>query len=541
MRIWQTALFLLVLLPPSANAAFAGLCEWKHCADAPLTASYDSLWDEGEPANSAGIPLYWGKMLETKRMHPQLKVTATFVPKSEAFSSETSKTSILAAPEEVKKWVLDVQGSGWIELADHGLTHMNGLRRAGEFDAYEQPLALDPAWCGGTVSEIRATFAAAGLDNSLITGFRGPAYMWTDCIADALAENGFRYILVKRNYGNFLRPRMMKVAEGKFYTDTFDPYPLYYDTASGSRMVLVPTTIYLSSYEDKQYLEYLIKSHAVLNFFFHSEDLLDSKNFSDWDKTLAYLEKSNLWWATAGEVADYWEARQNTTVSESLNGSELRIHIETKKAAEGTQLSLLLRTKTPVESAVFRGERIVPEAGSEGVVLTHDFGSGGELVVEFESAPQPFDSGARAADAARASELLGAMHAEKTAAQNINLLEFALIEAGLVVSSALFLAFGRRGDKMRNWRVLLVSFAIIQPVLIALSIAFLGILQPSVFAIGVPPFEEALICLMHLGFSPTVPDFGILQIACLAGLFAWFAMQCAVVSIALRRLDMHAG
>jgi len=388
-------------------AARVEICSYLGGKQAAVTASIDSLlmhevsapgeWWTDQPGS------YFQRLLSFKAAHPQFKTTITFVPRNRSNNPgvDPSILDVRNAPSWVRDWVVHVQRDfDWIEIADHGLTHAPD--EAGNLDEHEfnplyNPDALDPGWCDQRFAEIRMIFSEVGLDNSLIRGFRGPGFQWTDPVMDALVKENFTYVLVKGFEHHLLRPVVRKVAADKSFEEAFRIHPFYYRTEAGNRILFLPTTAHPTDPDFEELYTYIIKKHGIINFFYHFQERV----YTEFDTRLRYLEGydddpsdglngDQLWWATTGELADYFIKAHSMTIDGILEGQDQWIVDVRSNSSLTCPTSLLIRVPPSfISSVTVDGKELGMEATKEGTVVTSIFSNGvSRISVKFSEKPE---------------------------------------------------------------------------------------------------------------------------------------------------------
>ncbi len=321
------------------------ICQYLGGKDAAVCCSFDSLvWrdpDAGDDwAYTNRTHSLLSKVFDIHDIHPQFRTSATFVARNRYGLDKNGDArwdpgvdhdnyrdvDVRYAPGHVRDWIIEVESLGWIDIEDHGLTHSpDGARNLdfGEFDPYRNPNATDIEWCRDQVKLIRSIFSEIGLDNSEITGFRGPCNRWTDPLIDALVENNFDYLMIKGGR-HYLHRHLRR--GGTSYYEHFTVFPEIYETERGTRILTLPSNAHPHDPDYERYYEYAIRSGGIISFFFHPEELFHRETFDAFDERLRHLESydqddsdgvigDQLWWCTARELADYVNLRRKTMVT----------------------------------------------------------------------------------------------------------------------------------------------------------------------------------------------------------------------------------
>ena len=369
---------------------------------AAITSSFDSLIERDPLAGNAWAYTnethsQLAEVFEVHGRHSQFRSSTTFLARNRygldldgdnrwdpsVDLPSWRDVDVRYAPEEIRSWILQVESVEWLDVENHGLTHSpdgsEDLDEA-EFDPHHNPNATDPEWCEERVRLIRSINSEIGLDNSQVTGFRGPVNRWTDPLLDSLWENGFDYLMVKG--GLHYLHRHIRRAETTYY-EHFTIYPEIYRTAGGTRVLTIPSNGHPLDPDYERYYSYVISGRGILSIFFHPRELRNPEQLLGLEERLEYLEGFDanrsdgwngdlLWWCTSKELADYVNARSHTSINSfNLSGNSVLIEVY-YDGSPGSRVSLLINPAHDIDwtSAMCGSRPISTGRTPSGMVLT---------------------------------------------------------------------------------------------------------------------------------------------------------------------------
>lgn len=473
------------------------VCKYLGNKKAAIITSIDSLTTDYVYAGAVGeidlekLQSYLGCLLSLKERHPQLKVTITFAPMHNRLDIRNSPL--------LKQWVLSIQRDySWIEIADHGLTHL----KEDEFDPYFNPNSLSAEYCERNIKLIREIFDDIGLDNQEIIGFRGPECRWTEPAVDALLKHGFKYNLVKGRLEYLFRPIIRKVGKGRRYVEGFNIYPFYHETDAGNRMLFVPTNAPLNEERFEDYYTYIILKGGVVSFTYHLEETLLYDLF---EKKLGFLESPDsspldglngdqLWWCTAGELARYFMKRDTIEVEDVRLQDDFLSASFSIESDISFPTSLLFGVEPKnLQSIIINGEEASCEKTSTGIMITQDFRRGKHRIeLKFRG-----DAITIEPTKGREEEIANSIYQKWMSQAEINRKNNAI--TFLMMISVLICIPLLSGTTLPLLGYILMTLLGLVSIL-ALSYRT-GIVQTSITATGFDTPRKALMYARHIGFS----------------------------------------
>jgi len=355
------------------NGVYLIMAPWPRGHLAAFNLSFDDVFPYTSSLHNHGEDILTGWLnQEFERMlldFPWLKVTLFVCPN---MSSENSRPNhyLITRPKyrDWVAWLRRLVGSGRVEVADHGYTHLNTV--VGPKPSPAEFANLSVREIQAALEQAKEIFASIGIT---VVGVRPPAWgVGKDlAIVKAVKDSGFLYGALSA-VGHGLNAGMKRVS---------DVFPAWYEG-----LLNLPQNLTLEEPEPVAYrvIDRTVSMGGMIGLKAHYSTSLSiraglhPKNLQRLRRILAYIEKSyddTVWPATLKEIAEFWTAREKLQVSTTRNGECMRVVLYNKTRWLLTDLHLQLEGGTIVDAAG------ILRATDEGWVCTISPGSSVEFTV----------------------------------------------------------------------------------------------------------------------------------------------------------------